>query len=192
MKKLCLTLLAAAAVSMTAAEVKKDYSDYLKVASDLGTGPAVWTMTSGCITPTTKKLLLEVDPAEVKAAAIEYELKESAYDPKLKKHITQADHNWGDIYVVVNGKTVYSGHAGKYITPRGLHRMDIDPKVLKAGENTIMFVWKSHDNNKSLTYGYIYFSVDNTDREIARRKKPRKEWGNPHNDDIRIRLLIKL
>ena len=29
-------------------------------------------------------------------------------------------------------------------------------------------------------------------REVARRSKPRKDWGNPHNDDIRIRLLIKL
>lgn len=193
MKKSLFIALLTAAVVTFAAEAEKDYSDYLKVASDLGKGPTVWTMTSGCINPTIKKLNLEVEPADVKAAAIEYEIKNNAYDPKTQKYVNKVDYPWSKLIVRVNGKTVYDGPAGKYIR-RGTHRLDIDPKLLKAGENTIFFTWRAIANKDKgkITYGYIYFAVDKTDREVARRSKPRKDWGNPHNDDIRIRLLIKL
>ena len=74
MKKSLIALGLAVACVLTAAE-KKDYSQYLRVASDLGTGKSGWTMTSSYANATVKKLNLEVEPSEVKAAAIEYEIK---------------------------------------------------------------------------------------------------------------------
>ena len=141
MKKSLIALGLAVACVLTAAE-KKDYSQYLKVASDLGTGKSGWTMTSSYANATVKKLNLEVEPSEVKAAAIEYEINCNPYDPRTKTYVTKEDYHWGDIIVKVNNTVVYKGHAGKYISRKGkgIQRMDIDPKVLKAGENTIKLV----------------------------------------------------
>ena len=94
MKKSLIAMTLAAACVLTAAE-KKDYSQYLKVATDLGTGKATWTMTSSYASPTIKKLNLEVDPAEVKAAAIEYEINCHPYDPVTKTYVSKEDHALG-------------------------------------------------------------------------------------------------
>jgi hypothetical protein len=189
MKKLFVFAALAAVCSLNAAE-NKDYSDYLKVATDQGGGSKLWTLTSNYATPTVKKLNLEIDPSEVKAAAIEYETASYPYDPVLKHYIKTPDHEWADLVVTVNGKTVFEGNPGKYIHKPGAHRIDIDPKTLKAGDNEIRFVYKRLAKGDKRKYGYIYFCVDSSDREKARRKLPKKEQGKPHNDDIRIRLLV--
>ena len=193
MKKSLIALGLAVACVLTAAE-KKDYSQYLKVASDLGTGKSGWTMTSSYANATVKKLNLEVEPSEVKAAAIEYEINCNPYDPRTKTYVTKEDYHWGDIIVKVNNTVVYKGHAGKYISRKGkgIQRMDIDPKVLKAGENTISFVWDRLPKGDKRICGYIYFGVDLSEREIARRKIPAAKRPKVHNDDIRIRLLVNM
>ena len=101
MKKLFFFAALAAVCTLGAAE-KKDYSDYLKVATDQGGGSKLWTLTSNYATPTVKKLNLEIDPAEVKAAAIEYETASYPYDPVLKHYIKTPDHEWADLVVTVN------------------------------------------------------------------------------------------
>ena len=193
MKKSLIAMTLAAACVLTAAE-KKDYSQYLKVATDLGTGKATWTMTSSYASPTIKKLNLEVDPAEVKAAAIEYEINCHPYDPVTKTYVSKEDYHWGDLIVKVNNVVVYKGHAGKYISRKGngVHRMDIDPKLLKTGENTICFVWDRLPAGDKRIYGYIYFGVDLSEREAARRSLPVAKRAKIHNDDIRIRLLLNI
>ena len=191
MKKLFIAAALAAVCTLNGAE-KKDYSDYLKVATDQGGGSKLWTMVSSHANPVTKKLNLEVSPAEVKAAAIEYEIASYPYDPVLKHYIKTPDHEWGDLVVTVNGKTVFEGNPGKYIYKPGIHRIDIDPKVLKEGDNEFRFVYKRLAKGDKRKNGYIYFCVDSSDREKARRKLPKKEQGKPHNDDIRIRLLVSL
>ena len=191
MKKFFILAALAAACTLSGAEAK-DYSNYLKVATDQGGGSKLWTMVSGYSNPVIKKLNLEVSPAEVKAAAIEYDIAGYPYDPVLKHYIKTPDHEWADLLVTVNGKTVFEGNPGKYICKPGTFRMDIDPKVLKEGDNEIRFVYKRLAKGDKRKYGYIYFCVDNSEREQARRKLPKKAQGKPHNDDIRIRLLVSL
>ena len=59
MKKLFIAAALAAVCTLSGAE-KKDYSDYLKVATDQGGGSKLWTMVSSHANPVTKKLNLEV------------------------------------------------------------------------------------------------------------------------------------
>ena len=193
MKKSLIAMTLAAACVLTAAE-KKDYSQYLKVATDLGTGKATWTMTSSYASPTIKKLNLEVDPAEVKAAAIEYEINCHPYDPVTKTYVSKEDYHWGDLIVKVNNVVVYKGHAGKYISRKsnGVHRMDIDPKLLKKGENVITLTWAPKKKGDTGMIGYFYMAVDNNEAEQARRKIPQAKRPAPANESVRIRLLIKL
>ena len=188
MKKLFFSIVLAVAGSAYAAE---ENSCYL-VRSDIGSGPAVWQMTSTPRNATTKILDLEIDPVYIKSAAIEYEILHPAYDPVRKNYCKEQNHTWGDIVVKVNEKTVYSGFAGKYITPAGIHHLKIAPEVLKKGQNKIYFAWKKLAKDTQRHYGYIYFAVDKSDREIARRKLPKTKQGKVHNDDIRIRLLLEL
>lgn len=191
MKKMLFCAVMAAACVLVGAE-KKDYSNYLKVSTNQGGVSKLWTMTSSYASPTIKTLNLEIDPAEVKAAAIEYDLTNDPYDARLKQYIKKQDHNWADMVVTVNGKEVYKGHAGPIIAPAGTHRLDIDPKVLKAGDNVIKFVYIRRKPGDTRVYGYTYFAVDRSERELARRKLPKNKQGKPHNDDIRIRLLVSL
>lgn len=191
MKK-SLILFGLAAACMLGAAEKKDYSNYLKVATDQGVGKVGWTMTSSYATPTVKKLNLEVAPAEVKAAAIEYEINNNPYDSRTKAYVASKNYHWADMIVTLNGKEVFKGQPTDHLL-RGKHVLDVDPKLLKAGENVIVFNWVRKAKDDKRVYGYMYFSVDLSEREIARRKiKDPKTRGKVHNDDIRIRLLLSL
>ena len=179
-------------MTMAVTAYAADENNSYLIQSDVGSGPAVWKMTSTPANMTTKTLELEIDPAHIKSAAVEYEILHPAYDPVRKSYCKEQNHTWGDIVVKVNEKTVYSGLAGKYITPAWIHRLKIMPGVLKKGQNKISFAWKKLEKNARRHYGYIYFAVDKSDREVARRKLPKAQQGRIHNDDIRIRLVVEL
>jgi len=164
-----------------------DYSNWSRVMTDHGSGPAFWRMTSDYGNWQKKVLDMETAPSEIRKAAVEYEIFLAPYDPELKCHVNAPEsHPWGNWQIKVNGKIVFCRPAGKYIG-KGTHRIEISVGSLKEGVNTIELGWEklSAEERKTRKYGYVYFAVDDNKEEKAHRKDPKYV-----SNGLRIRLLV--
>lgn len=190
MKKLLAALMIAAAFAVTAEET--DYTGYSRIMSDSGIGTKHSFLSIGNPGQLgVKKLDLPIDPAMIKKAAVEFETSADGYDRKLKTYIKNPKHNWHDMIFTINGTIFFQGNPGKMMQ-HGVHRLDIDPKLLKKGENVITLTWAPKKKGDTGMIGYFYMAVDNNDAEKARRKIPQAKRPAPANESVRIRLLIKL
>ncbi len=184
-------MLMAATAFLVAGAAEPDDPSWQRIASDQAGGTSTWVMTSGVYNPQRKKLELEVAPAEVKKAAVEYEIAVTPYDPKLKSHIASPDHPWGNFLVKVNGVVILDAPAASYIS-KGLHKIEFKPELLKEGTNVIELGWQKIEPSSGKVYGYIYFKADDTERLRAWRKLPKYTPEQFPNDDLYIRLLVRL
>ena len=171
-----------------------DYSSWLRIMTDSGIGQTAWTMTGNFNQWQKKTLNIDFDPTEIEQAAVEYELTVQPYDHILKAHITDRAHPWGNWQVKINGKLVFDEPANAYIN-KGTNRILIPADSLKKGDNMIEIGWRKltdEEIKSNKRYGNVYFAVDLTNSEKARREIPVEKRPKVNPDLIRIRLLLNL
>lgn len=190
MKNLIVALIVSAVFAVNAAET--DYTGYSRIMSDSGIGQNhSFESLNNPGQKQEKKLDLELDPALIKKAALEFECSANGYDRKLKTYIKNPNHNWHNMIFKVNGQVIFSGNPGKMMQ-QGVHRLDFDAKLLKKGENIISLGWAKRAKGDNGVLGYFYLAVDNNDAEKARRAIPKNKRPAPANESIRVRILVKL
>lgn len=166
-----------------------DYSSWVRIMTDEGTDKTAWIV-SGKFK---KELDLDVSPAEIKAAAVEYEIAVNPYDRDNKTRIRRKkdieNYNWNNFQVRINGELVFDKPAGKFIS-KGTHRIIIPVDKLKEGKNSIELGWGANQEGK--VRGYIYFAIDQTKAEIERRKISRAKRPPADPAGFHVRLLIKI
>ncbi len=109
-----------------------------------------------------RKILILDKVEGAKDAVIQYQVGSNPYNLAKKEAYGKPVEGvvWNDICITVNGKEAVKGSPLELGT-EGWHKVRIDPKLLKTGENTVDFSWVNGGSPEG--YGYIYIGIDTGD-----------------------------
>ena len=112
------------------------------IGHDDGTHESHWATSAAPSQVQRKRLPLDVAPSMIEAARVTYRMAGPPFHMATKKQYTRPDPlvKWVDILVWVNDEIVARGSPMELAT-MGWHKVDIDPSVLRQGENTVDFTW---------------------------------------------------
>jgi len=110
---------------------------------------------------------LEIDPSQIKKAFIKYEMAAGPYHLDTRTYMRTPANGiglkWNDVIVMVNDTVIAQGSPLK-LAMKGWHKIKVDPKLLKKGDNKIGFTWARipKDNPEGISNVYCYMGIDTT------------------------------
>jgi len=112
------------------------------IAYDDGEHESHWATSTGTSQVQRKSLTLELAPAEVEAARIAYHMAGAPFHLANRKQYnrTSPEVKWVDVVIRVNDEIVARGSPMELAT-KGWHKIEVEPSVLREGENTVDFTW---------------------------------------------------
>ena len=134
---------------------------------DSGNYTSHWGMNGSSSGVLCKLFNLENEPGRIKEAFIKYEMVAHPYHGTTKQAIRKPAQAIGlkmpDMIIMVND-TIVAQESPLKLAMKGWHKIDIDPKTLKKGENKIKFTWAKipKDNPEGISNVYCYMGIDTT------------------------------
>ena len=157
-----------------------DENDYLWINLQYDSGVSAPLAFRGQVTSPSnilrKEFIIDFDPAEVKKALLEYEMKSDPYHAPAKRSYSKPEQGlkWGEMVIFVNGKEAVKKPLIDLAT-KGWHTVEIEPSLLTMGKNTI-------DMSVAGTpRGYFYLGVDNT--EVSEKSYASRDGGKTFTAD---------
>jgi len=134
---------------------------------DSGKYTSPWGMTGSHGAVLCKIFKLEIDPGQIKKAFIKYEMASGPYYSASMISIRKPEQAEGlkmpDMIIMVND-TIVAQESPLKLAMKGWHKIKVDPKLLKKGDNKIGFTWARipKDNPEGISNVYCYMGIDTT------------------------------